>query len=56
MFFSHFLKGDNFCDFLFASPANERGPLLKERICSLRSKFLSLRVDLKREGRQKAKM
>ena len=36
-----FSKGDNFCDFLFPSMANEilsnRGLLLKERICSRRA-------------------
>ena len=50
MFFSAiFSKRDNFSDFLFASLDNEtfskRGLLLKERICSDRSRFLPVAVD-----------
>ena len=53
-------KGDNFCDFLFAylndKVFSKWGLLLKERICSLGSKFFSLRVDPKWDGRQKIKI
>ena len=44
-----FYKGDNFCGFLFSSLEGEAllkwGLLIKERICSSRSKFFPLRVD-----------
>ena len=47
-FFIFFLKKDNFCDFLLASLDDTALPgsarlLLKERICSLWSKFFPLR-------------
>ena len=54
VFFPPFTKGDDFYDFLFYDflfcfPGEENtsihGLLLKERICSLRSKYLLLRVD-----------
>ena len=52
--FQYFLKGNNFCDFLFASLDDQTlpkmGQLLKERICSHRSKFLPLKVDPFWEG------
>ena len=42
-------RGTTFCNILFASPSNENlckcGLLLKERICSSRSKFFPLRDD-----------
>ena len=41
-------KRNNFCDFQFASLvtlARQEGLLIKERICSCRSKFSPLRVD-----------
>ena len=48
-FSAMFLKGDNFRDFLFAYLEDEVFPncslLLKQRICSNRSKFFALRVD-----------
>ena len=55
MFFIHFFaKGNNLHDFLFASMNNKAlttwGLLLKERICSYRSKFFPLRVDPPIEG------
>ena len=44
-----FTKGNNFCDFLFALFDKETlarlGLLLKEIICSYRSKFFCVRVD-----------
>ena len=53
-FSANFIKGDNFSDFLFALLAEEahpqRGLLLKERICSSRSKFFPLRVDPIQKG------
>ena len=46
---SIFTKGNNLSDFLFASQDEEtiqkQGQLLKERICSCRSKFFPLRAD-----------
>ena len=57
MFFFFVSKGDNFCKFLFAAPGQKnsfkRGLLLKERICSYRSKFFSLRVDPQGDKGQK---
>ena len=48
-FFSIFMKGKNFCDFLFASwetnPVQKGVYSYKKRICSCRSKFFSVRVD-----------
>ena len=47
--FCCFSKEDNFCIFPFASLDNKilptSGLLLKEKICSYRSKFFSLRAD-----------
>ena len=44
-----FIKGNNFCDFLFASLGGEtlqKGDLLiKKRICFSGSKFFPVRVD-----------
>ena len=53
-FFAIFTKGDNFCDYLFASmyatPLLKRGLLYKERIFPLRSKFIFYRGCLFLEG------
>ena len=49
-------KGNNFCDLLIASLGDNALPtwglLLKERICSLRSKFFPFRTDSCCQGRQ----
>ena len=49
MFSTFFTKGDNICDFLFASLGNKappnKGQLVKEIICSYRSKLFPSRVD-----------
>ena len=55
-FFRHFPKGNNFRDFLLAFLAVIALPnwslLFKGRICSKRSKFLSLRANPFSEGKQ----
>ena len=53
-FLHHFYKDKQYCDFLFAS-LKDKAPLrwdllLKERICSCRSKFFPLRVDPTEKG------
>ena len=57
--FQHSTKGDNLCDFLFASldiiALPNLSQLLKERISSLRGKFFPLTVDHYGDGRQKLK-
>ena len=40
-----FSKADNFGDFLYGGTLKKGFKLLKERICSHRSKFFSLRVE-----------
>ena len=56
VFFFTFTKGNNFCNFLFASLDDEALPkmdlLLKERICSYWSKFFPLKVDLLRRSQK----
>ena len=56
-FFCHFSKDYNFSYFSFASLGNETlskiSLLLKERICSWRSKFFPLRVDSNRKKEAK---
>ena len=54
----HISKGNDFCDFLFASlddkALSKAGLLLKVGICSYRSKFFPLRVDpIEKEGKMK---
>ena len=48
-FFRHFYKGNNFCDFLFASLGNKTLPkrnlLLNESTCSCGSMYFPLTVD-----------
>ena len=54
-FFTSFPRGKNLCDFQFAllnEALSKWGLLSKERICSKRSKFFPLRVDLHWDGRQ----
>ena len=56
MFSAVCTKGNNFCNFLFASldktALSKWGPLLRERIGSLGSQFFPLRVDPFCEGSQ----
>ena len=58
IFFCHYYKGNNLGDILFASVYEESfqkmGLLLKERICSYRSKFFPLRVNpIEKGGKNK---
>ena len=57
IFSATFTKGNSFGEFLFASLDQEAvlkwGLLLKERICSCRSKFFPLRGDPNLVGQQK---
>ena len=50
-YFQPFLQREQLCDFLFANLHDNTkwSQLLKERICSCRSKFFALRIDSRKE-------
>ena len=59
LFSRHFYVGNSYCDFLFAFLDSvallKWGLLLKQRICSCRSKFFALRVDpIDKEGKDES--